>query len=87
MSFIRKFKRAGRIYLAEVENRRVGHKVVQRFVRYVGKEADGRTVLSTSLSEAQVEAVKLYGPLLVLHHLATEIQCNRSRVSSHRLSA
>ena len=74
MSFIRKFKRGGRIYLAEVENRRVGDKVVQRFVRYVGKEADGRTVLSTSLSEAEVEAVKLYGPLLVLHHLATEIQ-------------
>jgi len=74
MSFIRKFKRGGRIYLAEVENRRVQDKVVQRFVRYVGKEADGRTVLSTSLSEAEVEAVKLYGPLLVLHHLATEIQ-------------
>ena len=74
MSFIRKFKRGGRIYLAEVENRRVDGKVVQRFIRYVGKEADGRTILSTSLSEAEVEAVKLYGPLLVLHHLATEIQ-------------
>ena len=74
MSFIRKFKRGDRVYLAEVENRRVGGKVVQRFVRYVGKEADGRTILSASLSEAEVEAVKLYGPLLVLHHLATEIQ-------------
>jgi len=74
MSFIRKFKRGGRVYLAEVENRRAGGKVVQRFVRYVGKEADGRTILSASLSDAEVEAVKLYGPLLVLHHLATEIQ-------------
>jgi len=73
MSFIRKFKRGGRVYLAEVENQRVQDKVVQRFIRYVGKEADGRTILSTSLSEAQVQAVKLYGPLLVLHHLATEI--------------
>ena len=73
MSFIRKIKKGDKVYLAEVENRRVGGKVVQRFVRYVGKEADGRTVLSVSMSEVQVEEVKLYGPLLVLHHLAQEI--------------
>ena len=74
MSFIRKIRKGGRVYLAEVESHRVEGKVVQRFIRYVGKETNGRTILSTSLSEAQVEAVKLYGPLLVLHHLATEIQ-------------
>jgi transposase len=74
MAFIRKIKKGDRIYLAEVENRRIGGKVVQRFIRYVGKQADGRTVLSTSMSDVEVESVKLYGPLLVLHHLATEIQ-------------
>lgn len=73
MSFIRKFKKGDKVYLAEVENRRIGGKVVQRFLRYVGKQADGRTILSTSLSDAEVEEVKLYGPLLVLHHLAEEI--------------
>ena len=73
MSFIRKFKKGGKVYLAEVENRRIEGKVVQRFIRYVGKQADGRTILSTSLSDAQVDEVKLYGPLLVLHHLAQEI--------------
>jgi transposase len=73
MSFIRKIKKGGKVYLAEVENRRVGCKVVQHFIRYVGKEADGRTVLSASMSDVQVEEVKLYGPLLVLHHLAQEI--------------
>jgi len=73
MSFIRKIKKGDKVYLAEVENRRVGGKVVQRFIRYVGKEADGRTILSASMSEVQVEQVKLYGPLLVLHHLAQEI--------------
>jgi len=73
MSFIRKIRKGDRVYLAEVESQRVEGKVVQRFIRYVGKEADGRTILSTSLSDAEVEAVKLYGPLLVLHHLATEI--------------
>lgn len=73
MGFIRQFKRGNRVYLAEVENHRVGNKVMQRFIRYVGRQADGRTVLATSLSDAEVQAVKLYGPLLVLHHLATEI--------------
>ena len=73
MSFIRKYKRGKRIYLAEVDSRRIKGKVVQRFLRYVGKRADGHTVLSTSISEAQVDEVKLYGPLLVLHHLAEEI--------------
>lgn len=73
ISFIRQFKKAGRVYLAEVENRRVGDKVVQRFIRYVGKQANGRTILSASMSDAQVAQVKLYGPLLVLHHLAEEI--------------
>ena len=74
MSFIRKFRKGGKVYLAEVESCRVGNKVVQRFIRYVGKEANGRTVLSTSISDVEVEEVKLYGPLLVLHHLAQEIQ-------------
>ena len=74
MSFVRKIKRKGRVYLAEVENRWVNGKVVQRHIRYVGREADGKTLLAASLSEAEVEQVKLYGPLLVLHHLAQKIQ-------------
>jgi transposase len=73
MSFVRKFKRGGKTYLAEVENQWVKGKVVQRFIRYVGKEADGRTILSTSVSDIRVDEVKLYGPLLILHHLAEEI--------------
>lgn len=73
MSFIRRIKKGDKIYLAEVESRRVEGKVVQRFIRYVGKQADGRTVLSTSMSDVEVAEVKLYGPLLVLHHLAKEI--------------
>ena len=73
MSFIRRIKRKGRVYLAEVENKWVDGKVVQRHIRYVGREADGKTLLAASLSEVEVEQVKLYGPLLVLHHLAKRI--------------
>jgi transposase len=73
MSFIRKRKRNGKIYLEEVENIRLDGKVVQRFIRHVGREADGKTVLSCSISEARVDSVKLSGPLMVLHSIALEL--------------
>ncbi len=73
MSFIRKIRKGNKIYLAEVENTWRNGKCVQRHIRYVGKEADGKTILSSSLSNLEIDQVKLYGPLLVLHHLASEI--------------
>jgi transposase len=73
MSFIRKINRGGKVYLAEVENRKINGKVVQRHIRYMGKQADGKTTLSASISDVAVDQVKVYGPLLVLHHLAKEI--------------
>src|SRR5712691_5892755 len=74
MSFIRRIKRQGRVYLAEVENKWIKGKCVQRHIRYVGRQADGKTLLAASLSEVEVEQVKVYGPLLALNHLASEIQ-------------
>jgi transposase len=74
MSFIRKIKNKSGVYLAEVENKRLNGRVVQRHIRYVGREVDGRTVLSTSMSDVEIDEVKVFGPLLVLHHLASEIQ-------------
>lgn len=73
MSFIRKIKKGDRVYLAEVENRWVKGKVVQKHIRYIGREANGEKILSASISDIQVEEVKLYGPLLVLNFLASEI--------------
>ena len=58
--------------MAETESKWIKGKSVQRHIRYIGKEADGRTVLPTSMSDAEVEEVKLYGPLLALHHIASE---------------
>ena len=41
MSFIRKIKRGNSVYLAEVENHRNAEgKVVQKHIRYIGKEVD-----------------------------------------------
>lgn len=73
MSFIRKRKRNGQIYLEEVENVRENGKVVQRFIRHVGREADGKQILSGSISDAEIESVKLSGPLMVLNSIANEI--------------
>jgi transposase len=73
MSFIKRFTKGKKIYLAEVESKRVQGKVVTRYIRYIGKEVDGKTVLSTSMSDIQVDQVKLHGPLLALNHVAQEI--------------
>ena len=73
MSFIRRIKRAGKTYLAEVENVRVGNKVVQRHIRYIGKEVDGETVISCAVADLKVEQIKIFGPLLVLDDLAKSI--------------
>jgi len=77
MSFTRKIKKGNRTYLAEVENQWINGKVVQKHIRYVGKEADGKTVLSASISDSEVEQVKLYGPLLVLDHLAKRVKLDQ----------
>ena len=73
MSFIRKVRRGDKVYLQEVESQRINGKVVQRYIRYVGREADGKKKLSTPLSDVAVEHVKVYGPLLVLDHIAKGI--------------
>lgn len=77
MSFIRKIKKGDKIYLAEVENKRINGKCVQHHIRYIGKEADGKTVLSASMSEVSIDSVKLCGPLMVLNFLAEEIGLSR----------
>ena len=73
MSFIRKIKRKSGTYLAEVESVRMGDKVVQKHLRYVGKEVDGKTILSSSLSDVAIDEVKVYGPVMVLDYLAKKI--------------
>ena len=73
MSFIRKYKKNGQVYLAEVESVRINGKVVQRFIRHIGREANGKTILSCSVSEAEIESVKLSGPIMALHSIASEI--------------
>jgi hypothetical protein len=73
MSFVRKIKRGNSIYLAEVENVRVGGKVIQRHIRYVGKEVDDKAILTGSVATSTVDRVTIYGPLLMLDEIARQI--------------
>jgi len=73
MSFIRKIKRGDSIYLAEVENVRVGGRVVQRHLRYVGKQVEDRPFLTGSVERASIDKVTVFGPLLVLDEIAKQL--------------
>jgi transposase len=73
MPFIKKSKRNGKIYLSEVENKWVDGKCIQKHIRYIGTEVDGETKLATSISDIEIEDVKVFGPLIVLHHIAKQI--------------
>ena len=69
MSYIRKIKKNGKIYLAETESKWINGKSVQKHIRYIGTEVDGETKLASSISDIEVEDVKVFGPLIVLHHV------------------
>lgn len=73
MAYIKKSKRNGKVYLSEVESIRENGKVRTKHLRYLGREADGETILASSISNVEVDQVKVYGPLLVLNHLAQEL--------------
>lgn len=74
MVFTRKIKRGKYTYLAEVENKWENGKVVQKHLRYVGKEINGEKILSGSLANAEVDKVTIWAPLLVLNTLAKQIK-------------
>ncbi len=73
MPFIRKIKRNGRTYLAEVENQRVVGKVKQRFIRYLGLEQESEEVFPHYENRTQPSDVKVYGSVLALHSIASQL--------------
>ena len=73
MVFIKKLKRGNKTYLIKVQSYREQGKVKHKYLGYVGKEVNGKKILSSSISNIEIESVKIHGPLLVLNHLAKEI--------------
>lgn len=73
MTFIRKVKVGNKTYLAEVKSVREGAKVRQQFIRYVGREINGKRIFSGSSEEIEVTGVKIWAPLIVLDELAKQV--------------
>ena len=44
MVFIRKIKKGRHTYFAEVESKRINGKVIQKHIRYIGKELNGKII-------------------------------------------
>ena len=73
MTFIRKIKRGDHVYLAEVKNTWGNGKVVQKHLRYVGREVSDRRILSGSVDESDITQVKLWAPFIILDKLSKDI--------------
>ncbi len=67
MSFVRKIKKGPHVYLALVENKRVEGRVVQKVIRYIGKEIEGQVQKRVVTTDVQVEFVRHYADVLAVH--------------------
>lgn len=72
MAFIRKIKRGKFTYLAEVENKWKNGKVVQKHLRYVGREINGKPIFSGT-ENIEITKVSIWAPLLTLDALAKQV--------------
>jgi hypothetical protein len=73
MAFVRKLKKGGSTYLVEVESYRKDGKVKQRYIRYVGREVEGRAVKQVSSDMISVESVKRSLDVLAVDSIAKEL--------------
>lgn len=73
MVFTRKIKTKSGTYLARVENYRKGGKVKQRFIKYLGREINGKPVRRVRTTSIGVESAKRYGDILCVDKIARDI--------------
>ena len=84
MSFIRKIKKGDATYLAKVESYREDGKVKQRVLEYIGKEESGVAVQKVDINKIEVQNVKHYADVAVLHQLAIELKLNYLLGKNHK---
>lgn len=77
MAFIRKIKRGNYTYLQEVKNVWDNGRVKQKHIRYIGKEVDGKQMLSGSIENAKIDKVSVHGPLLIVDAVAKQINLSK----------
>jgi len=74
MTFIRKKKVGDKVYLIEVNNVRVNGKIKQKFVRYLGREVNGKAVKRVSTNDIQATSVKQSLDVLAIDKIAQELR-------------
>lgn len=75
MSFVKKIKNKSGAYAIEVQGYRDKNgKVKHKYLRYLGKlDENGCVIPSMRIENTEIEQVKLYGPVHVLHKVAEEV--------------
>ncbi len=74
MTFIRKKKVGDKVYLIEVKNVREDGKIKQKFVRYLGREVNGKAVKRVLTSNIQATNVKQSLDVLAIDKIADELK-------------
>ena len=70
MAFVRKIKKGDAVYLALVENKRIGGKVRQKVIKYLGREIDGKPVKRVNPYDIEAKAVKHHADILAIDRVA-----------------
>jgi len=76
MTFIRKKKVGDKVYLIEVKNVRENGKIKQKFVKYLGREVNGKAVKKVATSDIQAMNVKQSLDVLAIDKIAEELKLN-----------
>ena len=74
MTFIRKKKVGEKVYLVEVKNVRENGKIKQKYVRYLGKEINGKAVKRVLTSDIQATNAKQSLDVLAIDKIAEELR-------------
>lgn len=73
MTFIRKKKVGSKTYLVEVKSVREHGKIKQKFIRYLGKEINGKPVKKVFANKIEVKSVKQSLDVLAIDKIAEEL--------------
>ena len=84
MAFIRKIKKGNAVYLAKVESYREDGKVKQRVLEYIGTEVQGKVVQKIDVEKINVENVKRYADVSIIHQLALKLNLDKLLGKHHK---
>lgn len=84
MAFIRKIKKGDTVYLAKVESYREAGKVKQRVIEYIGKQENGIAIQKVDINKIEVENVKHFADVSILHQLCLELKLNYLLGNQHK---